>query len=305
MSLFKKKKSTKIKDSFDDKVLYAISDVILFFVLIIVAYPLIYVVSSSISHPDAVTGGQVLLWPVRPTLRGYKLVFSYKSVWRGFYNSFYYTILGTTLNMVFTTLCAYPLSRRNYQGLKGSMTILTISMMVGGGMIPTYIMVSGMGLTNTRAVMIILGAFGISNMLIMRTYFRSSVPQDLIDAAKVDGASDFYTLLKVVVPLSKAVFSVLTLYYAVGHWNQYFGALIYLRDQSLQPLQCVLRSMLNIGTIDMTQVKDFDSVGSSMAGANELIKYSMIVVTSVPVIAMYPFVQKYFEKGVMIGSLKG
>ena len=304
MSLFRKKNSTKIRDSWEDKMLYIISDIILLVVLIIVAYPLIYVVSSSISHPDAVAGGQVLFLPIKPTLVGYKIVFSYKSVWTGFYNSFYYTILGTIVNMVFTTLCAYPLSRRNYQGLKLGMTIMTISMMVGGGLIPTYIMVSNMGLTNTRASMIILGAFGIGNMLLMRTYFRSSVPQDLIDAAKVDGASDFYTLLKVVLPLSKAVLSVVTLYYAVGHWNNYFGALIYLRDQSMQPLQCVLRSILNIGNVDMSQVNDAETA-AAMTGANELLKYAMIVVTSVPVIALYPFVQKYFEKGVMIGSLKG
>ena len=294
----------KIKDSADDKIMYFISGLMLVLIMVVVLYPMIYVVSCSISSGIAVSTGQVLLWPVKPTLNGYKLVFSYKSVWVGFKNSFIYLAMNTTFSMVLTILCAYPLSRKEYQGRKVLTVIYTISMLFGAGLIPTYIQFSKMHLTNTRWALLFLGALSTYNMIIVRTYFQHSVPNDLIEAAKIDGCSDFKILLSIVLPLSKSVISVVGLYYAVANWNGYFSAMVYTRDARLAPLQLVLKRILEIASVDLTEIQDPKMIAAALDAAEQL-KYAMIVVTSVPVIAMYPLVQKYFRKGVMLGSLKG
>lgn len=297
-------KKRKRRISGEDRILYAATNIILVLLLIVVAYPIIYVVSSSFSSGAAVSSGQVLLWPVEPSLQGYKIVFGYKSVWLGFRNSIFYTVFGTALNMLLSILAAYPLSRPQYQGRKFFTFLFIVTMVFNAGIIPNYLLMSNLKLLDTPYVMILTGGISAYNMIIIRTYFRNSIPGDLLDAAKIDGCSEFQILWRVVLPLSKAVISVVTLYYAVGHWNSYFQAMLYLRDPNLKPLQLILRDILTASKIDLTQIEDA-ALLAQMTGAADLIKYAMIVVTSVPVIVIYPLVQKYFERGVMIGSVKG
>lgn len=288
----------------DDKILYAVTDVILVLLLLVVGYPIVYVLSCSFSSGTAVSSGQVLLWPVDFSIQGYKVIFNYRSVWLGFGNSAFYTIVGTIVNIILSVLAAYPLSRPNYQGRKFGTLLFTITMMFSAGIIPKYLLMSNLGLTNTRWALILGSAISAYNMIIIRTYFRNSIPGELIEAARIDGCSELRTLWSIVLPLSKAVISVVTLYYAVGHWNSYFNAMIYLRNRDLQPLQMVLRDILNASKIDLTQIDDPELL-AQMTGMADLIKYALIVVSSAPIIAAYPFVQKFFKTGVMIGSVKG
>ena len=302
----KKHHDIKIKRnrSWDDKLLYASTDIILFLLLLVVGYPIVYVLSCSFSSGVAVSSGQVLLWPVDFSLQGYEIIFNYKSVWVGFGNTIFYTVVGTIVNMILSVLVAYPLSRSNYQGRKIVTALFTFTMMFHAGLIPTYLLMSDLHLTNTRWALILVGAISTYNMIIIRTYFKNSIPSELIEAARIDGCSELRTLWSVVLPLSKSVLAVVTLYYAVSHWNSYFTAMVYLRDRDLQPLQMVLRDILNASKIDLTQIDD-PALIAQMTGTADLIKYSLIVVSSAPIIAAYPFVQKFFKKGVMIGSVKG
>lgn len=298
-SIAKRKKNISSDDVFN-AVLVGI--VILW--LIIVMYPLLYIVSCSFSSGTAVSTGKVLLWPVEPGIEGYKIVFSYKAVWKGYANTIYYTVFASLFSLILTILMAYPLSRKDYSMRQPIMTLVIITMFFGGGLIPTYILVSGLGLTNTRAAMIILGALSTGNMIVMRTFFQNSIPGDLLEAAKLDGISDFGYLMKVVIPLSKPVISVILLYCVVGNWNAYFGPLIYLRDRDLYPLQLILKEILSSTKVEATQITDSQLL-AQLASQVDAMKYSLVVVATVPMLVLYPFVQKFFEKGVMIGSLKG
>lgn len=288
----------------EDRVLHTIVTVMMILLLIIILYPLIYVVSSSFSSGQAVSSGKVLLWPVEPSVTGYKLVFAYKQVWTGYANTIFYTVVGTALNVCLTTLTAYALSRRTLQWRKFYTTLFMIPMFFTGGIIPNYILMTNLGLVNTRWALIFSGAINVYNMIIMRTYFQNSIPDELLEAAKIDGISDIGYLFRIVIPLSKAIFAVITLYYAVAHWNSYFNAMLYLRDRSLYPLQLVLREILNASTLDLSQITDPEAL-RQLIGASDLMKYSLIIVSSLPIIMIYPFVQRFFEKGVMIGSVKG
>ena len=298
-SIAKRKKTVSSDDIFN-----AVLVGIVIIWLVIVLYPLIYIVSCSFSSGQAVTTGRVLLWPVEPGIEGYKIVFSYKAVWRGYANTIYYTVLASLLSVTITILMSYPLSRKDYSMRPTIMTLLVITMFFGGGLIPTYILVSGLGLTNTRAAMIILGALSTHNVIVMRTFFQNSIPGDLLEAAKLDGISDFGYLIKVVLPLSKPVISVIMLYCVVGNWNAYFGPLIYLRDRELYPLQLILREILSATKVESTQIADSQLL-AQLSSQVDAMKYSLVVVATVPMLVLYPFVQKFFEKGVMIGSLKG
>ena len=299
-----KKNSNHIRYSTSDKILQAVVYTLVILLLVIIIYPLVYVVSSSFSSGSAVSSGRVLLWPVEFSLDGYEAVFAYKQIWVGYKNTVFYTIVGTCLNLVLTVMAAYPLSRANFQGKGIYMTIFMITMFVSGGLIPNYILMTQLKLTNTRAALILSGALSVYNMTIMRTFFRSSIPGDLLDAAKIDGITDIGYLFKIVLPLSKAIISVICLYYAVAHWNSYFNAMLYLRDSTLEPLQTVLRSILISGKVDLSNITDPEML-AKMQGMQDLMKNAIIVVSSVPMLVAYPFVQKFFEKGVMIGSVKG
>lgn len=298
------KNPNRIRKSTSDRLLQymVISFLVLF--LVIILYPLIYIVSSSFSSGRAITSGKVLLWPVDFSLEGYRIVFDYDIVWTGYANTIFYTVVGTLLNVIATILAAYPLSRRNFQGRGIYATIFLIPMFFGGGLIPTYLLVSGLGLTNTRAIILLLGLVGTYNVVIMRTFFQNSVPGELWDSARIDGVTDFGYLTKILLPLSKPVIAVVSLYYAVGHWNSYFKEMIYLRDRDKYPLQLILREILNATTVDVSQMSSAEEL-VALAGAADVMKYALIVVSTVPILMLYPFIQKFFEKGVMLGSLKG
>ncbi len=298
------KNPNKIRKSTSDRVLQWIVMTFLVIFLIIILYPLIYIVSSSFSSGQAVTSGKVLLWPVDFSLDGYKIVFDYETVWTGYANTIFYTVVATLMNVTATILAAYPLSRRNFQGRGFYATLFLIPMFFGGGLIPTYLLVSSLGLTNTRTIILLLGLVGTYNVVIMRSFFQNSVPGELWDSARIDGTSDFGYLTKILLPLSKPVIAVVSLYYAVGHWNSYFKEMIYLRDRDMYPLQLILREILSASTVDASQMGTAEEL-AAVAGAADVMKFALIVVSTVPIMLLYPFIQRFFEKGVMLGSLKG
>ena len=300
----KKKITNRVGIPREDKIMYAIIYTVMCVLLVLVLYPLIYIVSSSFSSGAAVSSGRVLLWPVEFSTTGYEIIFSYKLVWIGYRNTIFYTVVATAFNLILTTCAAYPLSRRDFHGRGFYMTLFMIIMFFSGGMIPNYILMSKLNLTNTPWAVILSGGISVTNMIIMRTYFMNSIPVDLFDAARIDGITDWGYLFKIVLPLSRAIIAVIILYYAVAHWNSYFTAMLYIRDRDLYPLQMVLRDILNASRVDLSQIDDAELL-AAMTGAADLIKYSLIVVATVPILCAYPFVQKYFEKGVMIGSVKG
>lgn len=299
-----KKDASAIRLSREDQILNTVVMTTMVIVLVIICYPLIYVLSSSFSSGQAVSSGKVLLWPVDFSLTGYEIVFGYKLVWTGYWNTILITVVGTILNIVLTTMAAYPLSRKDFGGRNLYMTLFMIVMFFSGGIIPNYILMTKLGLTDTRWAIILSGSVSVYNMIIMRTYFQNSIPYELFEAAKIDGISDIGYLFKVVLPLSKAIFAVITLYYAVAHWNSYFNAMLYIRTRDLYPLQLVLRDILNANKVDLSQIQDAELL-AQMIGAADLIKFSLIVVSAAPILVAYPFVQRFFEKGVMIGSVKG
>ena len=290
--------------SLNDKIFYIIITAILTFFFIAVLYPCIFVLSASFSSGVAVQSGTVILFPVDLSIEGYRAVFNTSTVWTGFINSLFYTVVGTTINLVMTLTAAYCLSRRDLPGRNGIMLLFTFTMFFSGGMIPSYMMVQSLGILNTRWALLLPGAIGVYNLIVARTFIINSIPLELLEASQMDGCSDVMYYLKVVIPLSKAIIAVLVLFYGVGHWNAYFNAMIYLHDKSLYPLTLFLREILMASQIDPSTVQDPELQArlAEMAGA---IKYSLIVVSMVPVLIIYPFVQKYFVKGVMIGSVKG
>ena len=275
--------------------------------LLIVLYPLTYIVSSSLSSVQAVLSGRVWLWPVDFSLDGYRAVVNYSKTWIGYANTLIYTGVGTAINVVLTILAAYPLSRRDMAGRGCIMFLMTFTLLFHGGLIPTYVLIQKLGIMNTRWAMLLPSALGVWNVIITRTYYQSYVPNELLEAAKIDGASDFSFVWRVVIPLSGAITAVNVLFYAVGHWNSYFPALLYLHDRNLFPLQLFLRQILIINDIDTDMMQNLDValIDEGRLGLMELIKFSIIIVASLPVLCIYPFVQKHFIKGVMIGSLKG
>lgn len=292
------------KDTGSDRVFNIANYLFLTLILLIVLYPLIYIVSASLSNSSAVISGRVWLWPVEPTLEAYRAVFKHRLIWSGFGNSLFYTVFGTLLNVVITVLAAYPLSRKDFYGRNFFMFLFAFTMMFSGGLIPSYLLVKDLGMLNTRWALIVPQALVVWNTIIAVTYFRTTIPDELLEAAQLDGCSDIRFLASVVLPLSGPILAVLALFYAVGHWNQYFNALIYLNDKSLFPLQLVLREILIQNEVDAAMLADVDAMVARQ-GLRELLKYALIVVATVPVLAIYPFVQRHFIRGIMIGSLKG
>ena len=297
-------KRNNIKNSASDMTLNTVVTTIMVLFLTIIMYPLIYVLSSSFSSGAAVTTGKVLLWPVEFCITGYEVVFANKAVWRGYGNTLFYTILGTAFNVVLTTLAAYPLSRKNFRGRGLYMALFMIPMFFTGGMIPTYLLMSNLHLVNTRWALVVIGGISTYNMIVMRTFFQNSIPGELLEAAKIDGITDIGYLMKIVLPLSKAIIAVISLYYSVTHWNTYFNGLLYLRKRELYPLQMVLREILNASKITATDIDDLEALAKIQEAA-DVMKYALIVVSVVPMLILYPFIQKFFEKGVMVGSVKG
>ena len=291
--------------SFWDRMYMAVTLTILTVMLVVVAFPLIYVISSSFSSPEAVGNGRVVLLPVDPGIEGYRAVFTTPIIWRGYRNSIFYTFFGTLINLAMTMLAAYPLSRRDLRVRKFVNLMFSFCMIFGAGMIPSYLLVRDLGLLNTVWAMLIPGAMSVYNVIIARTYIQSSVPHELYESASLDGCTDFRYLWQIVLPLSKPIIAVLKLWYAVGHWNSYFSAMIYLRDQSLAPLQIVLRNILIVEDMDSLEMMNNINNFLDKQYMKNLYQYSLIIVASAPVMMLYPFIQKYFVKGIMLGSLKG
>lgn len=273
-------------------------------ILVLIAFPLIYLVSASFSEPQAVISGKVWLLPVDFTLKGYTAIFKDRSLVRGFLNSVYITFTGTCINIIVTVMMAYPLSRKNFYGRKFFTMYMMATMFFSGGLVPTFLLVNQLKMYNTFWAILIPGCVGVTNVIICRTYFESSIPEELYEAASLDGCSDLSFLRRIVLPLSKPVLAVLVLYYAVGHWNSYFREMIYLEDKMKYPLQVVLRQIIIMSQIADEMMLDFSAAERSQ-GMADLLKYSTIVVSSLPMLLLYPFIQKHFVKGVMIGSVKG
>lgn len=288
----------------NDKIYYIITYTVLTIFFLIVLYPCIYVLSASFSSGNAVQSGKVVLWPVDISLDGYDTVFNTPTVWIGFRNSIIYMVLGTLINVVMTMTAGYALSRHDLPGRNGIMLLFTFTMFFSGGLIPTYMVVQELHMINTIWALLLPGAIGVYYLIITRTFIVNSIPTELLEAAQIDGCSDIKYYLKIIIPLSKAIIAVLVLFYGVGHWNSYFNPMIYLHDRNKYPLTLFLRDILLSTNIDPSTVSD-PELAAQLANMAAVIKYSLIVVSLVPVMLIYPFVQKYFVKGVMIGSVKG
>ena len=297
------KRSIRIRESFSDRLFLIGVYLFLVIILLIVLYPLVYVVSSSFSSPTAVSSGKVWLWPVDFSLRGYQVALSNPQIVTGYANSLYYTVFGTLISVILTVLVAYPLSRRTLFGRNAIMMFIVFTMIFYGGLIPTYLVVKNLGMLDTRWALLIPQAMAAWQVIIARTFFHVSMPEELAEAAELDGCSDLRFLWSVVIPLSKPILAVLVLMYAVGQWNAYFDALLYLKSASLHPLQLVLRSILILNTTTSGSMEA--SVMVERQQMADLLKYSLIVVGSLPVLMIYPFAQRYFVRGMLIGSVKG
>ena len=294
-------KKHKIRKSYGDTVYTVVVYTIAIVLALLWLYPLIFVISASFSSPESLLSGEVVLFPENFSLEAYKYIFKDDGILTGYKNTIFYSVVGTVYNMLLTICAAYPLSRQDLKGRNFLTVMITFTMFFGGGMIPTYLNLNSLGLLNKPAVMIIPAAISVTNFIIMRNYFTHSVPGEVIESAYVEGASQFQILGKIVLPLSKPILSVLSIYYLSGHWNAYFSALIYLKDEELMPLQIFLRRILIMGGMEGM------SSGSTMTDSliYESLKYGVIVVSTLPMIIGYLLVQKSFKKGIMMGSLKG
>jgi len=302
----KKKNSSKGKFLRSDRVFDVVNVLFIVVMLIIFVWPLWFVVIASVSDPNEIWNGNVLLIPKGFTMVAYEALADYSMIWTGYRNTIIYTVVGTLVNLVMTVCAAYPLSRKDFMPRNFFMVMFMITMYFGGGLIPTYLVVSNLNLINTPWAMIIPGACSIYNVIIMRTYFINSIPHSLQEAAELDGANAFQFLMKVVLPLSKPIIAVVALYYAVGHWNDFYTALLYINDQDLLPLQSFLRDILMSNKMSLNNMQGLDAAAAeAKMQLSQTLKYSVIIISTVPVLCVYPFIQKYFVKGIMIGSVKG
>ena len=288
----------------DDKIFYIIVYTILTLFFIAVLYPCIFVVSASFSSGDAIQAGKVVLFPVDFSLEGYKTVFRTKDVLLGFRNSLFYTVVGTLLSLTLTMMAACALSRKDLPGRDGIMMFFSITMFFSGGMIPLYMVVKQLHMINTIWAILLPGAFGVYNMIMARTFIQTNVPDEMLDAARIDGCSDLKFITAVVLPLSKTIIAVLVLFYGVAMWNSYFSALIYLHNDQLYPLTLFLREILVLEMIDLSTITD-PELQAQLAKMAAGIKYALIVVSMIPILIIYPLIQKHIVKGVMIGAIKG
>lgn len=294
----------KTKEIGADRVFNIINVIISVLIMLFSFYPLYFVLIASFSDPALVTSGKVWILPARITFDGYKQILAYSDLWLGYGNTILYTVIGTFINIVFTVTGAYALSRRDIPARGFFIKMFVFTMLFSGGLIPTYLLIKALGLYNNFWVMILPGALSVWNFLIAKSYFEANIPNELLEAAKIDGCSDIRFFVSVVLPISKVILAVLVIYYSVSHWNAYFNAMIYLKDRVKWPLQLVLRQILiTAQNTDELTVNTADVMKA--LNLAESMKYGVIILASLPVMAMYPFFQKYFIKGVMIGSIKG
>ncbi len=302
-----KVKSTKIHETFGDKVLDVITSILLVLVIIIVGYPCIYVIACSFSSSTALETGSVILWPVDFTLEAYEFVMYYKQVWVGLRNTIFYCCLSVLFGTGTTILTAYPLSKSYLQGKNFYNTYFFLSTRLAAGLIPVFILKTSLGMYNNISAIIFDGLFAFQSVMILRTAFRTSIPGDLFDAARIDGAGEFQMLFKIAMPLAKATLSVLVLYSIVAQWNEYFTSMIYLRDSNLYPLQLVLRPIMvaasTMGTMDTSNMASNYQLQANQGLEN--VRYALILISTIPMVGLYMVIQKFFKGGVMMGSIKG
>ena len=277
--------------------------VILTICLLIVAYPLYFIVIASISDPVDVNAGKVFLYPVKVTLDGYRRILEYDSFFTGYRNTLMYTLVGTTVNMALTVPAAYALSRKDLVGRNFFMMLITFTMIFSGGLMPTYLLVRDLNMLDTTWALVVPVAVSAWNLIVARTFFQQTIPDDLLEAAQLDGATNVQFFARIVLPLSKPIIAVLILFYAVSHWNSYSNALYYLRTTGKYPLQLVLRSILFENSMN-DMVDDAANLAAQMR-LGDLIKYGVIIASSLPLLILYPFLQRYFIQGIMIGAVKG
>ncbi|GGF89429.1 sugar ABC transporter permease [Paenibacillus albidus] len=301
---------TALKESKGDKLFLVSTYIYLCLALVVVIYPLIYILSASISDPQDVNSGAMWLFPKNLTLDGYKLVFENPKIWNGYLNTIIYTVIGTLLNLVVTLPASYALSRSDFVGRQFFMGFILFTMFFSGGLVPTYLLIKNLGLINSMGALILPVAASVWNIVVARTFFQSTIPKELQEAAHIDGCTNLRLFIRIILPLSAPIVAVMALFYGVGHWNSYFPSLIYLNDETKYPLQMVLRQIL------VLQEMSAETTGAAISGevamamnskaeTASLVKYGVIVVSTLPIIAVYPFLQRYFVQGVMIGSVKG
>ncbi len=295
-----------IKESRSDRIFDICNKILVWFFIVIISYPLIYIISASISDPQYVNSGEMWLFPKGITFEGFERVFQNSEIWLGYRNTIFYTLLGTFINLAVTLPMAYALSRSDLVGRKLIMALLVFTMFFEGGLIPTYLLVRDLGLINTVWAMVLPNAAAMWNIIVTMTFFKVSIPKGLEEAAEIDGASQIRTFFQIVIPLSAPIIAVMALFYGVGHWNQYFNALIYLQDRELYPLQLFLREILvqqQLTTELMQQAGTAEAL-SQHARIADIVKYAVMIISAAPLLIVYPFLQRFFIKGVLIGSLK-
>lgn len=293
--------------SLSDKAFDVLNTLFVAIITLIIVYPLIFVISASISDPDAVNTGRMWLWPVDVSFAGFQRVFQNDAIWVGYKNTIIYTIVGSILHLVILLPCAYALSRKELKGKKILLWVILITMLFNGGLIPTYLVVQSLGMLNTIWAIVIPGVVGAWSILVAKTFFEQTIPDQLVEASKIDGASDFTIFRTVVLPLSLPIIAVMALFHAVGLWNQYFNALIYLSDEALYPLQLILRQILILNEVSADGIAGGAGTAQSFVDqvkTASLVKYAVIIVSALPLLVVYPFLQRFFVKGVLIGSVK-
>lgn len=298
-----RRKHHPIRDTLGDRLFYAGCYLITALFMLAVLYPLVYILSASFSSAEAITSGRMWLYPVDFSLVGYKYILKYDAIWLGYRNTLFYTFAGTLINVAMTMTCAYGLSRRGMRGRRFFTMLFTFTMIFSGGMIPNYLLMKNLKLLNTVWCMLLPGAISAYNLIVAKTFIENSIPGDLLEAARIDGCSDVRFFFSIVLPLSKAILAVLLLMYAAAHWNAYFNAFLYLTDKKLYPLQIFLRQILVQSNMSADML-DPEAM-AQMQTLQQILKYAVIVVSTAPMLCLYPFVQKYFRQGVMIGSIKG
>ena len=295
---------TRVRRSPGDRAFNLFAYSLVIFLTLLVLLPMMNIVSASLSGSDALLAGRVYFWPVDPTVSNYIAMLRYRSVWIGYRNTIFYTALGTFINVAMTMLCAFPLSQKNFSGRKFFSFLFFVPMIFSGGMIPNYLLIRDLHMLNTVWALVIPGAIGITNMIITRTFIQTTIPDSISEAAMLDGCSPARYFFSFILPLSTTIIAVISMYYAVGHWNSYFSALLYITKRDMYPLQLFLREILVQSSFDSTSIDDPDII-RQMKNLQATLKYVTIVVSTLPLMMIYPFVQKYFIKGVMIGSIKG
>jgi len=306
-----RKKTGWLNYTLEDKIFTAIVYAFIIFALFVCIYPLYYTIIASFSAPYAVYGGKVVWWIKEFTTKAYEMVIENEEIWRGYANSIYYTAFGTAFCLFLTIPAAYALSKKRMLGRSFLMGLFLFTMYFGGGMVPNYILIKNLGLLNTRLLMIINGGLSVYNLIVTRTFFQNNIPDELYEAARIDGSSELSIFTRIALPLSKPIIAVMALYYGVGRWSSYFSAMIYLNEEELQPLQVVLRRILILSQQAYDAMLESDVATEVLQEAAYraqmalTMKYAVVFIASAPMLIAYPFVQKYFVKGVMIGSLKG